>query len=66
MEGFLIAARFFHFSAVIVLAGVFAFERFVADPTFRQSGRAPDRSEAAGAGDVSGQLARRLGRHASD
>jgi len=41
MEAFLIAARFFHFSAAIVLAGVFAFERLVADPTFRQSGRAP-------------------------
>ena len=41
MEGFLTAARFLHFSAVMVLAGVFAFERLVADPTFRQSGRAP-------------------------
>lgn len=40
MEDFLVAARFFHFSAVIVLAGVFAFERFVADPTFRRSGEA--------------------------
>jgi len=52
MEGFLIAARFFHFSAVIVLAGVFAFERFVADPTFRQSGAAPA---------TTGRLRRRLG-----
>src|SRR6516162_5211636 len=41
MEGFLIAARFLHFSAVMVLTGVFAFERFVADPTFRQSSTAP-------------------------
>ncbi|MBV8937306.1 MAG: copper homeostasis membrane protein CopD, partial [Alphaproteobacteria bacterium] len=41
MEAFLIAARFFHFSALILLAGIFAFERFVADPTFRQSGAAP-------------------------
>jgi len=38
MEGFLIAARFLHFSAVIVLTGVFAFERFVADPAIRQFG----------------------------
>jgi putative copper resistance protein D len=52
MEGFLIAARFLHFSAVIVLAGVFAFERLVADPTFRQFSQAP--ASAAG-------LRRRLG-----
>ena len=41
MEGFLIAARFLHFSAVMVLTGVFAFERFVADPAIRQSSIAP-------------------------
>jgi len=35
MEGFLIAARFVHFTAAILLTGVFAFERFVADPAFR-------------------------------
>jgi putative copper resistance protein D len=52
MEGFLVAARFFHFFAVIVLAGVFAFERFVADPTFRQSGAALA---------AAGRLHRRLG-----
>jgi copper resistance protein D len=37
MEGLLIAARFFHFVAVIMLTGVFAFERLVAIPAFRQS-----------------------------
>src|SRR6516165_5416192 len=36
MEASLIAARFLHFSAVIVLTGVFAFERLVAGPAFRQ------------------------------
>jgi putative copper resistance protein D len=41
MEGFLIAARFVHFTASILLIGVFAFERFVADPTFRQSSIVP-------------------------
>jgi putative copper resistance protein D len=40
MEGFLIAARFIHFVAVIMLTGVFAFERLVATPAFRQSGAA--------------------------
>ncbi len=40
MENFLIAARFFHFSAVIMLTGVFAFERLVAGPALRQSGAA--------------------------
>ncbi len=40
MENFLIAARFFHFSAAIMLTGVFAFERLVAGPAFRQSGAA--------------------------
>src|SRR6516164_10593046 len=35
MEGFLIAARFVHFTTAILLTGVFAFERFVADPTFQ-------------------------------
>ncbi len=40
MEGFLIAPRFFHFTAVIMLTGVFAFERLVAGPAFRQSGAA--------------------------
>ena len=38
MEGFLIAARFVHFTAAILLTGVFAFERFVADPAIRQFG----------------------------
>ncbi len=41
MEGFLIAARFFHFTAVIILTGVFAFERLVAGPAFQQSGAEP-------------------------
>ena len=41
MESFLIAARFVHFTAAILLTGVFAFERFVADPTFRQCSTAP-------------------------
>ena len=45
MENFLIAARFFHFSAVIMLTGVFAFERLVSGPVFRQPGAA-DASEA--------------------
>jgi putative copper resistance protein D len=53
MEDFLIAARSLHFAAAIVLTGVFAFERFVAGPAFRQSGAAP--ASAAG-------LRRRLGR----
>jgi putative copper export protein/mono/diheme cytochrome c family protein len=35
MEGFLIAARFLHYSAAIVLAGVFAFECLIAGPAFR-------------------------------
>jgi putative copper export protein/mono/diheme cytochrome c family protein len=38
MEVLLITARFFHFTAVIILTGVFAFERLVCDPAFRQSG----------------------------
>jgi putative copper resistance protein D len=41
MEGFLIAARFLHFTAVIMLTGVFAFESLVAGPAFRQFGGAP-------------------------
>jgi putative copper resistance protein D len=40
MEGLLITARFFHFSAAIMLTGVFAFERLVSGPVFRQSGAA--------------------------
>src|SRR5262249_20754740 len=40
MEGFLIAARFFHFVAGLMLTGVFAFERLVAIPAFRRSGAA--------------------------
>jgi putative copper resistance protein D len=40
MESFLIAARFFHFAAVIMLTGVFAFECLVFGPAFRQSGAA--------------------------
>ena len=41
MEGLLIAARTLHFAAAITLTGVFAFERLVAGPAFRQSGAAP-------------------------
>jgi putative copper resistance protein D len=52
MEGFLIIARFFHFSAAMMLTGVFAFECLVSDPAFRQSGAAV--ASAAG-------LRRRLG-----
>ena len=40
MEGFLIAARTLHFAAAMTLTGVFAFERLVAGPAFRQSGAA--------------------------
>jgi len=40
LEGFLIVARFFHFAAVIMLTGVFAFEGLVVIPAFRQSGAA--------------------------
>ena len=40
MEGFLSTARFFHFAAVIMLTGVFAFERLVSGPSLRQSGAA--------------------------
>ena len=40
MEGFLIVARFFHFSAVIMLTGVFAFEHLVSGPAIRRSGAA--------------------------
>jgi putative copper export protein/mono/diheme cytochrome c family protein len=38
MEDLLIAARTLHFAAAITLAGVLAFERLVAGPTFRHSG----------------------------
>jgi copper resistance protein D len=41
MEGFLIAARTLHFAAAITLTGLFAFERLVAGPAFRQAGAAP-------------------------
>ena len=37
MEAMLITARFFHFSAVIMLTGAFAFEFLVSGPAFRQS-----------------------------
>ena len=40
MEVLLIAARFIHFAAVIMLTGVFAFEHLVSGPAFRQSGAA--------------------------
>jgi putative copper export protein/mono/diheme cytochrome c family protein len=40
MEGFLIVARFFHFTAVIMMTGVFAFERLISGPAIRQSGAA--------------------------
>jgi putative copper export protein/mono/diheme cytochrome c family protein len=46
MQGFLIAARFFHFSAAILLAGVFAFECLVARPALRRTGAAPTSSPA--------------------
>lgn len=42
MEGLLIAARFFHFTAAIMLTGAFAFERLVSGPAFRQSGSATE------------------------
>ena len=41
MEGLLIAARILHFAAVISLTGVFAFERLVLGPAFRQARVAP-------------------------
>jgi len=41
MEGFLIAARFLHFTASILLTGVFTFERLIAGPAFRWFGAAP-------------------------
>ena len=53
MGALLITARFFHFTAVIILTGVFAFERLVCGPAFRQSGA----TVASAAG-----LHRRLGR----
>jgi putative copper resistance protein D len=37
VEGLLIAARILHFAAVISLTGVFAFERLVLGPAFRQA-----------------------------
>jgi copper resistance protein D len=40
MEGFLIAARFLHYTAVILLTGVFAFECLIAGPAL-QLARAP-------------------------
>jgi putative copper resistance protein D len=48
MQGFLIAARFFHFSAAILLAGVFAFECLVARPALRRTGAAPTNSAGLG------------------
>jgi putative copper export protein/mono/diheme cytochrome c family protein len=48
MEGFLIAARFFHYSAAILLAGVFAFECLVARPALRRTGAAPTNSVGLG------------------
>jgi putative copper resistance protein D len=41
MEGLLIAARFLHFTAAVLLTGVFAFECLVAYPAVRRSGAAP-------------------------
>jgi putative copper export protein/mono/diheme cytochrome c family protein len=41
MGGFLIAARFLHFTAAILLTGVFTFERLIAGPAFRRFGAAP-------------------------
>src|SRR5260370_42716256 len=52
MEGLLIAARALHFAAAITLTGVFAFERLVSGPAFRQSGAAAARAA---------ELDRRLG-----
>src|SRR6201987_4281590 len=40
MEGFLIAARFLHYTAVILLTGVFAFECLISGPALRLA-RAP-------------------------
>ena len=48
MEGFLIAARFVHFTAAILLAGVFAFECLVARPALHRTGAAPASSLALG------------------
>jgi putative copper resistance protein D len=47
MEGLLIASRALHFAAAISLAGLLAFELFVADPALRHSGA--DSTEAAAA-----------------
>ena len=38
MEGFLIAARFLHYTAAILLTGVFAFECLIAGPALRLAG----------------------------
>jgi putative copper resistance protein D len=46
MEGFLVAARFLHFAAAILLTGVFAFECLVARPALRRAGAAPTSSLA--------------------
>ena len=48
MQGFLIAARFVHFAAAILLTGVFAFECLVARPALRRTGAAPTCSPALG------------------
>jgi putative copper export protein/mono/diheme cytochrome c family protein len=48
MEGLLIAARFFHFSAAILSAGVFAFECLVARPANRRAGAVLTSSPALG------------------
>ena len=44
MEGLLIAARVFHFIAVISLTGVFAFECLVLGPASRQAGVGPQKT----------------------
>jgi putative copper export protein/mono/diheme cytochrome c family protein len=38
MEGFLIAARFLHYTAAILLTGIFAFECLIAGPALRLAG----------------------------
>jgi putative copper export protein/mono/diheme cytochrome c family protein len=48
MAGFLIAARFFHFFAAILLTGVFAFDCLVARPALRRTGTTPTNSAALG------------------
>jgi putative copper resistance protein D len=48
MEAFLIAARFFQFSAAILLTGVFAFEWLIARPALHRTGAVPTHSAGLG------------------